>query len=174
MLWVVTNGREGRNLLWVIVRKTGIYVASGGPGSLHSSYHSDGTFHWKLKGRKLTSETKPPLLGISEPLLIQNGTRVITDEALEHFELARFRDKPVDRVVYLDNRMLPDAIAYHVWVVPPFRHSAVPLITEWPAQIHVVTHTTPWIEVVIYEQGNRKGRAKAVSITNDTPLTSLG
>jgi hypothetical protein len=41
MLWVVTNGRELRNFLWVVRRKTGIYVASGGPDSMHTAYHSD-------------------------------------------------------------------------------------------------------------------------------------
>jgi hypothetical protein len=42
-----------------------------------------------------------------------------------------------------------------VWAVPPFRDGDVPLLTVHPAHIHVVTHTNPWIQVVIYEQGQR-------------------
>ena len=155
ILWVVTNGRERRNFLWVVRRRTGIYVAFGGPGSRHTSYHSDGTFQWKSGGRKLTVQKRPPLSSIREPVLIQNGAAIINDEALESFQLTAFRDQPVDRVVYLDNRMLPEAIAFHVWVLPPFRHGAVPLLTDRPAQIHLVTHTVPWIEVVIYEEGRK-------------------
>jgi hypothetical protein len=64
----------------------------------------------------------------------------------------------VDRLVYLDNRMLPEAIYYQVWIIPPFKYGEVPLMTEDPAHIHVVTHTLPWIGVIIYEQGKRGTR----------------
>jgi hypothetical protein len=158
ILWVVTDGKVQRKFLWVTVRKTGIYVASGGPHSTHTSYHRDGTFHWKVKNHKQPIGRRHPLPEIPEPVLIQNATTMITDQALALFELAKFNDQAVDKVVYLDNRMLPDAIFYQVWAVPPFRHYAVNLLTEWPAQIHVVTHTNPWIEVVIYEQGNRRNK----------------
>jgi hypothetical protein len=155
ILWVVTNGRTRRNFLWVTVRKTGIYVASGGPGPSHTSYHADGRFRWKANGHTVALEEKPPLPDIGTPVLVQSATTVIRDDALRRFELTRFVDRPVDRVVYLDNRVLPEAISYHVWAVPPFRHGDVPLLTVHPAHIHVVTHTNPWIQVVIYEQGQR-------------------
>jgi len=156
ILWVVTNGEIRRNFLWVTVRKTGIYVAFGGPLPAHTSYHTDGTFHWKVKGQKVHSEARPPLRDIGEPQLIQSATAVISDHVLSGFDLSTFGDEPVDRVVYLDNRVLPDAISYHVWAVPPFRHGAVPLFAHEPAHIHIITHTNPWIQVVIYEQGKRK------------------
>lgn len=159
ILWVVTNGRTRRNFLWVTVRRTGIYVAFGGPGHAHTSYHVDGRFHWKANGRTVELEQKPPLPEIEKPILIQSATTVITDDVLRRFELTRFADRPVDRVVYLDNRVLPEAIYYHVWAVPPFHHGAVPLLTDHPAHIHVVTHTNPWIQVVIYEQGQRRAQA---------------
>jgi len=101
---------------------------------------------------------RPPLGTLREPVLIQNASAQITDNVLEAFELAKFRDTPVDKVIYLDNRMLPDWISYEVWAVPPFLHGFVPLHTDWPAQIHLVTHTIPWVEVIIYEQGKRQGR----------------
>jgi hypothetical protein len=176
MLWVVTNGQVQRNLLWVTVRPSGIYVASGGLVPLHTSYHSDGRFHWKWRRQKIQVETKPPLQDLPRPVLIQSGAQSITDEALERFKLTKFRDQPVDSVIYLDNRVLTEGvpyISYNVWAVPPFRHGDVPLLTEWPAQIHLVTHTKPWIEVVIYEQG-REGRRsdRAVSIEAEPPPTS--
>lgn len=155
MLWVVTNGKVRRNFLWLTVRKTCIYVAFGGPGGAHTSYHADGRFHWKVQGDPVHLDQKPSLPNLHEPVLIQSATTVISDEALRRFDLTRFVDRPVDRIVYLDNRVLPDAICYHVWVVPPFHHGAVPLLTVHPAHIHVVTHTNPWMQVVIYEQGRR-------------------
>lgn len=152
MLWVVTNGSVRRKFLWVTVRKTGIYVAFGGQGSIHSSYHADGTHHLKANKKTVSRSAKPPLASLVEPVLIQNGAVTITDEVLaSRYKLSVFDDQPVDRVVYLDNRKLPDTIEYFVWAVPAFRHDAVPLFTDRPAQIHVVTHTNPWIEVVICE-----------------------
>lgn len=156
ILWVVTNGKTRRNFLWVTVRKTGIYVAFGGPGHAHTSYHADGSFHWRANGHTVRFEKKPPLPTIEQPILIQNATAGITDEVLRRFDLTEFADHPVDRVVYLDNRVLPDAISYYVWAVPPFRYADTPLLTEHPAHIHVATHTSPWIQVVIYEQGQRR------------------
>jgi hypothetical protein len=53
ILWVVTNGEIRRKFLWVTIRKSGIYVADGGPDNFHTSYHTDGRFHWKSKNRKI-------------------------------------------------------------------------------------------------------------------------
>jgi len=139
ILWVVTNGDVCRNFLWITVRKSGIYVAFGGLGDLHTSYHADGIFHWKAGEHTIKLDRKPPLPDIPEPVLVQSATSVINDEALDRFELTNFTDKPVDRVVYLDNRMLPEAIYYHVWAVPPFQYGIVPLLTVHPAHIHVTT-----------------------------------
>jgi len=155
LAWIITNGSIQRVFLWVTLRRTGIYVAFGGPGNVHTSYHTDGRFHWKIG--KVTQELgrKPRLPNIPRPVLIQNATTAITNDALDRFELADFGHRPVDRVIFMDNRMLPDALHYDVWVVPPFRHGDVPLNTEWPAHIHIATHTNPWIELVVYEQGPR-------------------
>jgi hypothetical protein len=156
ILWVITNGSTRHNFLWVCLRKTGIYVAFGGPTNIHTSYHSDGNFHWKVGDETIDHGKKPPLPDLPEPVMIQGGTSVITDDALDRFELTSFDDRPVDRVVYLDNRMLPPAVSYQVWAVPPFRHATVPLMTDHPAHIHIVTHTIPWLQLVIYEQGERQ------------------
>jgi hypothetical protein len=156
MLWVITNGVVRRKFLWVTIRKTGIYVAHAGPDSLHTSYHTDGTVHWKLRKQKLSVGTRPALPNISEPILVQSASMAITDEVLDKFQLAKFEDQTADTVIYLDNRMLPGGLHYQVWAVPPFRHSEIPLMTDQPAHIHLVTHTCPWIEVVIYEQGTRR------------------
>jgi hypothetical protein len=159
MFWVVTNGKIRRKFLWVTYRKTGIYVASGMPESSHTSYHTDGTFHWKTsKNHVLSKQQKSPLDKIQQPVLIQNGATSITDEALELFEMREFKDHPVDSVLYLDNRVLPESIAYHVYAVPPFQHGDIHLMIDWPASLHVVTQTNPWIAVVIYEQTNRPKR----------------
>jgi MgsA AAA+ ATPase C terminal len=48
ILWVITHGTMRRNFLWITLRKTGIYVAFGGPIHMHTSYHADGKFQWKI------------------------------------------------------------------------------------------------------------------------------
>jgi hypothetical protein len=154
MLWVVTNGVSRRNLFRIKLNKTGLYVSLSRDGNIHSSYHSDGNCHWKSAYHEtIELPTRPTLQEITKPQLIGNGTIAITDDVLNAFELTEFEDKAVDRVVYLDNRKLPPTIAYEVWAVPPFKHAEVALRTDFPAHIHVVTHTVPWIEVVVYEQG---------------------
>lgn len=156
ILWVITNGQVRRNFLWIAIRKSGIYVADGTPFNVHTSYHTDGRFHWKSKKHTQVFEKRPPLQNLSEPIIIQNATASINDDSLDLFELAHFEDRLVDKILYLDNRMLPDWINYEVLAVPPFRHGDVPLLSIWPAHIHIITHTNPWIEVIIYEQGKRK------------------
>ena len=50
--WVITDGkRRWQYHLHINRRKSGIYVAIGLKGGFHSSYHADGTRHWKM-GRK--------------------------------------------------------------------------------------------------------------------------
>jgi hypothetical protein len=157
ILWVITDGTVQHNFIWITRRESGIYVAFGGPGGLHTSYHTDGTFHWKVEGQSIDLSPHPPLNDLRAPVLIQSATTAVNTETLNSFELTSFTDKPVDRVIYLDNRMLPSALYYHVWLVPPFSHGEVPLMSDHPAHVHLVTHTLPWIEVIIYEQGPRAG-----------------
>ena len=160
VLWVITNGRIERQFIWLTARKTGIYVAFGGPEGFHLSYHTDGTVHWKVARQKLHSQKRQPLLKITDPSEIQSATVVINDEALARFGLKKFTNKPVDSVIYLDNRMLPEAIYYQVWIIPPFKHGDVPLMTDQPAHFHLLTHTVPWVGVFIYEQGKRGARKR--------------
>ena len=155
LLWVITNGTIQRKFLWVTIRKTGIYVAFGGPGNVHTSYHTDGEFHWKLGDITQDLGRKPPLPSIPQPILLQSAMAVISDDVLDGFQLTAFDDTPVDRVIYVDNRMLPTSVYYQVWAVPPFKHGDVPLMIEDPAHIHFCTHTHPWLVVIIYEQGSR-------------------
>jgi len=152
LLCLVTNGRIQRKFLWVTLRKTGIYVAFGGPGNVHTSYHTDGEFHWKLNSITHELDRKPPLPNIPEPILIQSATTKISNEVIERFEFTIFDDSPVDSVLYMDNRILPSTVYYHVWAVPPFKHGEVPLMIDDPADIHICTHTNPWLMVIIYEQ----------------------
>lgn len=153
LLWVITNGTIQRKFLWITVRKTGIYVAFGGPGNIHTSYHTDGQFHWKMNDISQELGRRQPLPNLTEPILIQSATTAISNDVLERFELTIFDASPVNSVIYMDNRMLPHAVYYHVWVVPPFKHGDVPLMIDDPAHIHLCTHTNPWIEVIIYEAG---------------------
>lgn len=155
ILWVIRNGQVRKKFLWIAIRKSGIYVADGTPFNFNTSYHNDGSFHWKIKKHKQVFDKRPPLPDIPKPIPIQTASTSITDDYLNSFAFANFEDRLVNKIIYLDNRMLPDWINYDVWAVPPFRHGEVPLHTDNPAHIHIITHTNPWIEVIIYEKGKR-------------------
>lgn len=158
MLWVVTNGKERRNFIWVAYRNTGIYASLGIPGFPHASYHADGTYHWKHRNKIVASQRYPPFDHLDKSVTIMNGGTSIADDALSQMSLRQFKDHPVDSILYLDNRVLPSFIHYHVYAIPPFRHGEIPLIVDWPATLHIVTQTNPWIAVVIYEQTSRPPR----------------
>ena len=49
ILWVITNGHVRKKLLWIAIRKTGIYVADGTSFNSHTSYHTDGVVLEKQK-----------------------------------------------------------------------------------------------------------------------------
>jgi len=155
LLLVITNGLVQRKFLWITLRKTGIYVAFGGPGSVHTSYHTDGNFHWKVGNIAQDLDRKPPLPNIATPILLQSATAGISNDVLDKFELTEFNDISVDRVIYLDNRKLPNSVYYQIWAVPPFMHGDVPLMIDEPAHVHFCTHTQPWLMAIIYEQGVR-------------------
>jgi hypothetical protein len=38
-----------------------------------------------------------------------------------------------------------------VWLVEPFRHDRLPLMTDNPVHLHLITHTLPWLAILIYE-----------------------
>ena len=123
---------------------------------MHASYHTNGRFHWKTDTFTQELVSQPPLPNIPGPVLMMSATTSISDDVLGRFKLAEFRNRRADRVIFMDNRMLPENLHYEVWAVPPFKHGDVCLMTNHPAHIHISTHTNPWIEVVIYEQGPRK------------------
>lgn len=151
--WVITNGRDKKHFLWISVRKTGIYVASGMPGGFHTSYHKDGRFQWRAKKVSLDQrfEDRPPLHLLKEPILIQNATSAISDEILSSFELSEFNEnEPANEIIYIDNRVMSQSISYNVWAVPPNLHHKVFLFPDSPVQFYMTNHTVPWIVVAIY------------------------
>jgi hypothetical protein len=158
ILCVITNGTLQRKFLWVARRRSGIYVASGDPNHLHTSYHQDGRLHWKSAKHKVLVPLgqREPLAALTRPALVQNATVVISDRVLGRFDLANFKDEPVDQVIYLDNRLLPEAISYEVWAIPRIGDSEVFGYPEWPSQAHVVFHTDPWLLFIVQEQGSRR------------------
>jgi hypothetical protein len=108
LAWVITNGSTQRIFLWVTLRKTGIYVAFGGPFHMHASYHTNGRFHWKTDTFTQELVSQPPLPNIPGPVLMMSATTSISDDVLGRFKLAEFRNRRADRVIFMDNRMLPE------------------------------------------------------------------
>jgi hypothetical protein len=162
ILWVLTNGVVQRCFLRITIRKTGIYVSHGGDlGDFHTSRHADGRTWWRFRpkeGKKLTHGLgkRKPIAELAEPELIENATISIDDDTMTLFAVTEFQERHrPDSIIFLDTRVLSGALAYQVWAVPPFAHGKVPLMTDWRAQLHLVTHTVPWLMVVIYEQGER-------------------
>lgn len=153
--WVITNGDLRRKYLWINRRPSGFYIALGMPRGIHTTYHQDGKRHWKIGsgGQRTDLKNGLPFDSLSGAVLVQNATTSITDDTLDDWELAEFNDEDIDRVFYLDNRQLPDYLYYEVFLVEPFKHSEISLHTDKPVHFHLLTHTLPWIAVLIYEGG---------------------
>ena len=131
ILILITNGRIRRKFIYITRRKSGIYVARGHEGGFHESYHAVGKRHWKGSG--INEETGleedfgyklpsgPPLENITGYVTLQNATTVVANRALRGYARFKERDGPYDKIVYLDNRSLPEAVSYDVMLVEPLR-----------------------------------------------------
>jgi|ERR1039458_3539349 hypothetical protein len=144
--WVLTNGAKRVKFLWINRRETGVYVASTLPGGVHESYHSDGTRHLRSQsGLDMPMGKGPALDSISGYVALRNASIDISSDLLDMS--AEFQDEPLDKVIYLDNRSFGPWVYVTVYLVEPFKHAAVPLHTEYPSFIYLITHTAPWILV---------------------------
>jgi hypothetical protein len=162
ILILITNGKIRRKFLHINRRRSGIYIAHGREGGFHESYHLDGKRHWRGKGinEETGSEedfgydlpTGPPLAKLTGYVTLHNATAVVANNALRGYAQFKERDGPYDKIVYLDNRSLPEAVSYDVVLVEPFRHGEIPFITSWPLHVQLFTRCVPWIALLIYEQ----------------------
>ena len=160
--FVVTNGLRRVKFLWITRRSSGLYFAFAAPGGMHHSYHKDGKSHWKLNDDVVQDlKNLPPLDSVKGAVQVTSGSFRLSDDALDGFQLPEFADEQVDELVYLDNRR-SENISFDVWLVEPWQQAQVPLIRDWPAQLHITTHTVPWMAVVIYDLDARAGRAEQI------------
>ena len=162
ILILIANGKIRRKFLHINRRGSGIYIAHGFPGGWHESYHSDGKRH--RRGSGINEETAveedfgydlpsgPPLDELTGYFTLQNATAVVSNRALRGYPRFKEWDGPFDKIVYLDNRSLPEAVSYDVVLVEPFRHGKIPFITTWPLHVQIFTRCIPWIALLIYEQ----------------------
>lgn len=158
----ITNGKIKRKFLHINRRPSGIYIAHAYPGGFHESYHSDGRRHYKGTGidenTKLRKkfvhnlEADVPLDRLTGFVTMRHATSVVSNRALKGYPKFRDSEGPFDKVVYLDNRSLPEAINYHVVLVEPFRHASIPFHTDWPLYYQLFTRCVPWIALLTYEQ----------------------
>ena len=110
--------------------------------------------HWPSGLRSVDCRdcTRPPRHSFVLVVILGNG----------HWELVEFGDEEIDRVFYLDNRRLPDYLYYEVWLVEPFKQSDIFLNTDKPVHLHLLTHTLPWIAVLIYEDRRETGERTGI------------
>lgn len=149
--FVVTNGKRRRKFLWITRRTSGLYIAFAGPGAMHQSYHRDGKSHWKLNGQKLHDVNNlPPLDSVKGVVHVTNASFRISDDVLDGFEFPDFNDEPVDELVYIDNRRIA-GVNFSVSLVEPWDHAQLPIFRDYPSQIHLTTHTNPWLAVVLHD-----------------------
>jgi hypothetical protein len=156
--WVITDGKRRWKYLLINRRKSGIYVAMGLKGGIHSSYHADGTRHWKI-GRKTISKlgNGPPLEEVKGCIQIASSGSTIETKALGDY--AEFKDETADKIIYIDNRTFGPGVGASVYMVEPFAHGQIPLHTDQPSFFYLITHTVPWIAVVLTDQSRAKQTA---------------
>ena len=105
----------------------------------------NGKFTWSL-------ETGSQLDKFQGFIRMRNATTSISNRALRGYERFRDSEGPIHKIVYLDNRSLPESIHYEVVLVQPFLHGTIPLALTWPCYFQLFTHCLPWIALIIYEQ----------------------
>jgi hypothetical protein len=150
--FVITNGIIRKKFLWISRRKSGFYIAFATPGGIHQSYHQDGKSHMKVGKSEKVSDlaNRPPLDSIVDAHFVTSGGFLINDDALDLLQLPEFKDEQIDRVIYLDNRLLK-GVSFQIWLVEPWKQAQVPLIMDKRAHMHLFTHTQPWLAIVLYD-----------------------
>ena len=144
--WVIANGAKRHKFLWITRRDSGVYVASTLSGGFHESYHPDGTRHLRgQNGLDIPMGKGPPLDAITDYVSLRNGSIDISSQLLDMS--TEFQDEVINKVIYLDNRSFGPWVYFTVYLVEPFKHATVPVHTEYPSFIYLITHTTPWILV---------------------------
>lgn len=154
--WVITDGTHRWKYLWIIRRKSGVYVAHTLPGGFHESYHADGTHHWKKEdGTTIPLSKGLPLDQLKAYVTLGTSSADIRSQTLVSMGLSEFADEAVDKLIYLDSRTFGPHAHTQIHLVEPFRHGEVPLHVDRPCHYFLVNHTIPWILVTISGDPNR-------------------
>jgi hypothetical protein len=104
-----------------------------------------------VNGKKLHDNNNlPPLDSVKGVVQVTNASFGVSDDVLDRFDFPDFNDERVDELVYIDNRRV-GSVNFEVLLVEPWHHAQLPIISDWPAQIHLTTHTDPWLAVVLYD-----------------------
>jgi hypothetical protein len=156
--WVITDGKRRWKYLHINRRKSGIYVAMGLKGGFHSSYHADGTRHLKMGRKTITMLKKgPPLEEVKGYVQIASSGSTIETKALRGY--AKVKGVSADMIIYIDNRTYGPNVGASVYIVEPFAHGKIPLHTDQPSFFYLITHTVPWLAVVLTDQSRAKQTA---------------
>jgi len=156
--WVITDGKHRWKYLLVNRRKSGVYVALGLKGGFHSSYHANGTQHWKVGRAPVAKlEKGPPLEDVKGCIQIASSGSTIATKALTGY--AEFKDAMADKIIYVDNRTFGPGVGASVYLVEPFAHGQIPLNTDQPSFFYLITHMVPWLAVVLTDQSRTRRTA---------------
>lgn len=91
----------------------------------------------------------PPLDQITGYVTLGNSSSDISTQALRGF--SEFKDDQIDKIIYLDNRTFGPFVNTCIFLVEPYRHGEIPLHIHQPCFYYLITHTIPWVVVIIGE-----------------------
>lgn len=142
---LTTDGRQLKEIFWLTHASDSIYYGlSDVP--VHSSYHKDGTKHWKIEAPSKYHGTVK-----CAPLKSFTGTR-----QLDYFALSKisgsgkaFKARKHDRLLILDTRTRKeDGLGISVHLVEAGKRDLMPAFNKGE-EIHIFTEFDPWVVIAV-------------------------
>ncbi len=154
LIVVLTDGRISKRFLVLTWRPDGIYLATLDEryGALHTSYHQDGTFHFRaprVPGPDPPSIKRPAFTEVRGFFQLHFASFGTTRPQLERLSDLQAEDRP-ERLVPVDLHQLPGRLSCSVFILEPGYDGPPP--PKLGNLIHeaLISETMPWILLHVY------------------------
>jgi len=157
---IITDGVSQRRVIWVSIKKNGIYsfFTFGGNGN-HSSYHKDGSLWRTFNGIRQRIAQFQPLNSFKGSH--QLSSMAFTTEMSGSPAAPPYVMKKLDSAVYIDVRPYVKKkldIGVNLTLLEPERYSSLQGIKSFAREIHLYPCFNPWLVITIYESDSQRRR----------------
>ena len=147
---IATNGKAQKQIVWLTVRKNGIYCDIANPGlDRHFSIHSSGWSYASYEGK---SERLYKL----EPFDKFKGRHQLATFSfvpdISKLETAEYTMKKLDAVIFVDTRiyMKKQYILCNIDLIEPKNYDMLYGMDRFGGELHIYTQFVPWIVISIH------------------------